>query len=245
MNDIVVVGYFNNDGNLDVATLSNQMALGNGDGTFQAPVPILANPPDLGFTWIAAGDLNNDGFTDLLVTQPYGAGAALYVLLNNQQGGFTQTTINDSDEPYYATLADLNGDGDLDAVVDEYYYGTAHIYLGNGKGGFTSGQQNIQYPFADYLSVQSGVIESLPAQIGDVNGDGIPDLLLPAGGGIGIALGTGKGTFYNPFIIGAGPGLSQVLLQNLHGQSATAGLPDIVAPDDLKQGVMVLLNLTK
>ena len=76
-----------------------------------------------------------------------------------------------------------------------------------------------------------------------MNGDGIPDLLLPADGSIGIALGTGKGTFYPPFVVGAGPGLGQVLLQNLHGQSATAGVPDVGAPDNTG-GVMVLLNLT-
>jgi hypothetical protein len=229
----LVVGDFNHDGKLDVATSSNQLALGNGDGTFQAPVAILANPPDLGFNWIAAGDVNNDGWTDLLATQPEYCCAALYVLLNNQEGGFTLTTVNDSAGPDAIMLADLNGDGNLDAVVDEDGNATAHVYLGNGKGGFTSGQQNISYPFVD----------NLPAQIGDVNGDGIPDLLLPADGSIGIALGTGKGTFYPPFVVGAGPGLGQVLLQNLHGQSATAGVPDVGAPDNTG-GVMVLLNLT-
>jgi len=232
-NDIVV-GDFNHDGKLDVATSSNQLAFGNGDGTFQSPVPILANPPDLGFDWIAAGDVNNDGWTDLLATQEEYCCAALYVLLNNQQGGFTLTTISDPAGPVFVMLADLNGDGNLDAVVTEDGNATAHVYGGNGKGGFESGQQNIPYPFVD----------ELPAQIGDVNGDGIPDLVLPADGSIGIALGTGKGTFYNPFVIGAGPGVGQVFLQNLHGQSATAGLPDIAAPDSTG-GVMVLFNLTK
>jgi len=131
-------------------------------------------------------------------------------------------------------LADLNADGNLDAVVEQSSNASAHIYIGNGKGGFTSGQNNIPYPFVD----------DLPAQIGDINGDGIPDLVLPADGSIGIALGTGKGTFYPPFVIGAGPGVGQVFLQNLHGQSATAGLPDIVAPDS-SGGVMILYNLTK
>jgi FG-GAP-like repeat len=131
-------------------------------------------------------------------------------------------------------LADLNGDGNLDAVVTEDGNSTAHVYLGDGKGGFTSGQQNIPYPFVD----------ELPAQIGDANGDGIPDLLLPADGSIGIALGTGKGTFLTPIVVGGGPQEGQILLENLHGQSPTADLPDLVAPDSIG-GVMVLLNLTK
>ena len=87
----MVLGDFNHDGKLDLATSSNQMAFGNGDGTFQAPVPILTNPPPLGFMWIAAGDMNNDGWTDIVATEG-DFEANMYVLLNNQQGGFTITT---------------------------------------------------------------------------------------------------------------------------------------------------------
>jgi hypothetical protein len=65
---------------------------------------------------------------------------------------------------------------------------------------------------------------------------------LAADGSIGIALGTGKGTFQKPFVVGAGTGEGQILLENLHGQSA--GLTDIVAQDS-GGGVTVLLNRTK
>jgi hypothetical protein len=37
---------------------------------------------------------------------------------------------------------------------------------------------------------------------------------------------------------------SSLLAENLHGQSPSAGLPDIVVPD-YSGGVRVLLNLTK
>lgn len=133
---------------------------------------------------------------------------------------------------YYVVLADLNGDGNLDAVAQTA--GWAAVYMGNGKGGLTLGQAEVVYPGPDML----------PPQIGDVNGDGIPDLLMPADGSIGIALGKGNGTFTTPFAVGAGPALGQILMENLHGQSPTAGLPDLVAPDS-SGGVMVLLNVTK
>jgi hypothetical protein len=229
----LVFGDFNHDGIPDVATSSNQLALGNGDGTFQSPLPILADPPVLGFTWIAAGDVNNDGWTDLVGTQPYlGYNGVLYVLLNNKDGGFTLATIKDSSGPSAVMLADLNGDGYLDAVVMEVE--TADVYLGNGKGGFKPSQKNLPYPFVDLE----------PPQIGDVNGDGIPDIVLPANGSISIALGKGNGTFLAPFTFGAGGGLGQILLQNLHGQEPASGLPDLVAPDS-GGGVTVLINKTK
>ena len=80
--------------------------------------------------------------------------------------------------------------------------------------------------------------------VADVNGDGIPDLGLMEAGTLGIYLGKGNGTFYAPFYIGAGPLPGDILTANLHGQSPTAGLPDLVAPDNTG-GVMVLINTTK
>jgi hypothetical protein len=227
----MVLGDFNNDGSMDVATSREPVSVREWQWNVQAPVPILANPPKLGFSWVAAGDVNNDGWTVLLATQPEFCCHALYVLINNQQGGFTLTTIADSFSPTTVMLGDLNGDGNLDAVVE----GTnaAQILLGNGKGGFTLLPNTVPYPGPDLG----------PAQIGDVNGDGIPDLILPADGSIGIALGKGDGTFLTPFAVGAGGGEGQIFLENQHGQSPTAGLPDLISPDGAD--VWVLLNLTK
>jgi hypothetical protein len=59
------------------------------------------------------------------------------VLLNNQQGGFTQTLITDGAGPQGVALADLNLDGNLDAVIWPVGLNNAEIYLGDGKGGFT------------------------------------------------------------------------------------------------------------
>ena len=232
----IVTGDFNHDGKLDVATAGNQFALGNGDGTFQAPLTILANPPAQGLSWIAAGDVNNDGWPDLVATSNSRPPATLglLVLLNDRKGGFTLSdTI--SGPSYGVSLADLNGDGNLDAVT---YDGSAQVYLGNGRGGFTPGQQ-ISDPSSVFVTSFGG-----PA-IGDVDGDGIPDLLIADNGNLAIALGTGKGTFYAPFLLGLGPNPSLIVLENLHGQSDSAGLPDIVAPNWSPGGVMVLINLTK
>jgi len=233
-----VVADFNHDGKLDVADSSNQLALGNGDGTFQALVPIYPSLPAPGYmTWIAAGEINNDGYTDLVyVAGNFGTG--IYVLLNDQHGGFTLSTIPGIPLSYFVSvvLADLNGDGKLDAIVQMVagLHGSASdIYLGNGKGGFKLVQSAISY---------SGVRPTLP-QIGDVNGDGVPDLLFLVNA-IQILLGKGDGTFLNPGL-SFGPAGNQVLLENLHGQPSSAGKPDLVAPGVLGNSVAVLVNLTR
>jgi hypothetical protein len=231
---LLAAGDFNHDGKLDVADSTNQLALGNGDGTFQAPVNIVSNPPYYGWAWIAAGDINNDGWTDLVLI-PADYLSYFTVLLNNQQGGFTESTITNGAGPQGIALADLNHDGNLDAVLWICCGSSvAYVYLGDGKGGFVLQTEYPAYPGLDTIMLA----------IGDVNGDGIPDLLLPADGSLGIAYGKGDGTF-KPTVawrVGGSPG--QILLENLHGQPASANLPDIVSPDS-SGGVVVLLNTTK
>jgi hypothetical protein len=105
--------------------------------------------------------------------------------------------------------------------------------LGNGKGGLIPGQA-----LANTFDLPG------PLTVADVNGDGIPDILEEVEGTVQIFLGRGNGTFATPFYVGVGPAPGDILTENLHGQSATAGIPDIVAPD-VTGGVTVLINETK
>jgi hypothetical protein len=236
----VAVADFNRDGKLDFATSGNLLALGNGDGTFQTPVPLVANPPTGLFSNLAAGDLNGDGWPDLVFTSGAEDSATLWVLLNNQHGGFNVNTIPTClsaftipCDPSEVIIADVNGDGKLDLVVGESSDGGVTVYLGDGKGGFTPKQA-----LKDALNAPG------PIMVADVNGDGIPDIGLMEAGTLGIFLGKGDGTFNAPFYIGAGPSPGDILAVNLHGQPASAGHPDLVAPDG-SGGVMVLINTSK
>ncbi len=83
-----------------------------------------------------------------------------------------------------------------------------------------------------------------PSMVADVNGDGIPDIALLAGGTVQIYLGLGNATYGTPFYLGTGPSPGTIFPANLHGQRASKGLPDLVAPDETG-GVEVLLNTTK
>jgi hypothetical protein len=234
----VAVADFNRDGKMDFATSANLWALGNGDGTFQTPMPFVAGAPVGGFTSLAVGDMNGDGWPDLVLTS-YNL-STIYVLLNNQHGGFTQSSIYTCQIPFTIecnpagiALADVNGDGNLDVIISESSLGGVVVYLGDGKGGLTEKQA-----LTDALNAPG------PAVVADLNGDGIPDIGLMEAGTLGIFLGNGDGTFQAPFYIGAGPSPGGILAENLHGQPATAGRPDLVAPDT-SGGVMVLVNTSK
>jgi hypothetical protein len=190
---------------------------------------------------LAAGDLNNDGWPDLVLTGGVQDLATIYILLNNQHGGFTKSTIStcySTDavpcNPSEVILADVNGDGNLDLVVGQASPGGVAVYLGNGQGAFT-----LSAALSDVLDAAG------PVMVADVNGDGIPDIVLSEAATLAIFLGKGNGTFDAPFYIGAGPEPGDILPMNLHGQSPTAGVPDLVAPDFADGGVMVLINNTK
>ncbi|HXM39772.1 MAG TPA: VCBS repeat-containing protein [Bryobacteraceae bacterium] len=226
----LALGDFNHDGMLDFATNGNVLALGNGDGTFQTPTPIMANPPASGFNGIAAGDINNDGWPDLVLTNDaYPVANNVYVMLNDQQGGFTQVPANFGANTDAPILVHLDDDGNMDLILTSGE--GALVYLGDGMGGFT---------LQATLPPGSGIA----SYIADVNGDGIPDVLVPGYNTVAVYVGKGNATYEGPRYVGTGPSSAGLLLENLHGQPPGAGLPDIVSPDG-SGGVRVLINLTK
>jgi hypothetical protein len=98
-------GYYDYTENFDVVTL----LLGNGDGTFQAAVPVASthNPAA-----VAAADLNGDGNADLVLGN--------IVLLGNGDGTFQSPLTSLADQyGYYngEAIADLNGDGKPDLLA--------------------------------------------------------------------------------------------------------------------------------
>jgi hypothetical protein len=215
------VGDFNNDGVLDLVVgngLSFSIYFGNGDGTFQAPIPHNSVTPVVS---LLAADFNGDGILDLAILDDIGNTT---VFLGGKNGGFLQQQVFRSPNSALAA-ADFNGDGKLDLVVTNVFSTSGHppmVRLGNGDG-----------TFGNPLFINAtGYGEGAPA-IGDFNGDGKLDLALADGGSVHVFLGNGDGTFQTDVIYPTSYGGFSAVAVDVNGD----GKLDIVT-----NGVSVLLG---
>ena len=125
----IAVGFFNGDWIQDVAILrlatsGISVLMGNGDGTFQAPlffdtgVPLFQMPEKRS---LAAGDFNGDGNQDLVATNA--SAASISVLLGNGDGTFRTPLIFDAGGvPVSLAVGDFNNDRIQDLAMAHHSF---------------------------------------------------------------------------------------------------------------------------
>src|SRR6202453_583483 len=158
--------------------------LGNGDGTFktQPPIPLTADFSPAGQVGgFLAADVDGDGKSDVVFARANNAQQAIIsVLIGKGTGGFTAQVDYDVPAPVVALVAlDLNGDKKPDLAFignpGNSFPPTAtilYVMLNNGDGKFAAPVQVDAKPVLGSLAV------------GDVTGDGVPDLVATASGDV-------------------------------------------------------------
>jgi len=184
------LGDVDGDGDADLVLAGGarvRLLVNDGAGRFsEAAAAITPMPTDA--TALDLGDFTGDGALDLIIGQGGAAAAPARAYVNDGAGHLAgQASAAYLPETPLSTravsLADLDGDGDLDAVLAGL--GGAHLYVNRGSGRFDDRS-------FERLPVAS---DDLAAAVsGDLDGDCLPELALTrSGAATSLLTGTGTG----------------------------------------------------
>ncbi len=207
-------GDMNGDGYGDVvvAAIINSSSYGtvylypgsaNGLATSASSQLSMAGHMDyLGYSLARAGDVNGDGFSDIIVGTLNVKKA--YVLHGSAQGQLILGTTLQETTERFGFIVDGAGDINADGYDDVVAGGTgtaskAYVYMGSASGVATKPTTILARPNLTFGTVVSG--------IGDVNGDGYGDVMMMiASNDVNISTNLDRGHIY----LGSATGLSSV-----------------------------------
>lgn len=167
---------------------------------------------------IHVGDVNEDGYADIFAVgwSDYSNGYRANLYINGGDGTFNNSSYNNfsAREECETILVDVNGDGFADIV--EITRAVANIYINNGSGtSFDKKEGN-----------ETGLLTADGAGItaGDINNDGLMDIIVTGRNENGAQLNNSTKIFYNK---GDGTFTSTDVDQEMRVRSGNASLVDI------------------
>jgi len=182
-------------------------------------------------TYLAAGDIDGDGDTDVVAVGD-AATNNVHVLLNNGSGGFgAPTTMSAGDRCYGVGLADFNGDGRLDIAVANFATNSISIFLQSASGGTFQAPSSI-----------SGGMGGSPRglAVADFNADGKADFAVNDTGldHVRVYIGIGDGTFQAAVTYATGTDPIAIAAADIDGDNKV----DILTPNFSSDTVTVLVG---
>jgi hypothetical protein len=124
------------------------------------------------------GDFRGDGHKDLAVANAFSNSVS--VILGNGDGTFQPAQSVSPGvqgaEPYGIAIADFNGDGHQDLVLNNAYTDNVSILLGNGDGTFQPAR------------LYGTRFTPFGVAVGDFNGDGRPDVATTNAGSNSVSI---------------------------------------------------------
>ena len=194
---------FNNDGITDLVGNTSAglaVALGNGNGSFAAPV---ASAPSANVLTI--GDVNSDGFPDVVAEN----GTQLLIVPGTGSAVLGAPSVIRDDSLFtFATVADMDNDGTRDLVVGQE---GSSLHVFPGTGGLTFGPP---FTFATAAWPHGHIVA-------DLDNDGLRDIVVAHRYEWRVTLFRNGGAFaFNPVDLPIGHSSTDVAARDLNGDAA-------------------------
>ena len=227
--EIVRMGDFTGNGLDDLAVLSANgvsIYLANGKGGFLPPTT-YAVPVDADGLTVA--DVLGNGKLDLLVGDAYGD---VLVLLGQGDGSFEP--YHDANQSVELAVTDLTGNGSKDIIYADQSLDRVVVDYGAERSSVLANQS-------------TGLLDPGAVKLADLNGDGIPDLIVANSGSNNVLIypGLGNGQFGpginggNGYFVGTDP--VGITVADLTGN----GKLDLVVADEGSNQVSILVNTSQ